>query len=225
MEFGGPVVEELPMDDRFSLTNMTIEAGGQTGFVDPDDTTREYVEERVDGEYTLYESDEDADFDRHVEIDCEDMEPRIAVPSNPENVKPISEVQGTEIDQAVVGSCTNCRVEDLRQAAEILEGNRIDEDVRLVVTPGTRHIQSVAHETGWMETFHRAGANVGSPGCGACFGENSGALTEDETCIATTNRNFVGRMGPESSEVYLSNPTVAAASSLTGEITHPGEVV
>lgn len=225
IEFGGSTIEQLPMDDRFSLTNMTIEAGATTGFVDPDGITREYVDERVTEAYELFESDDDASFDTRVEIDCDEMEPRVAIPHNPENVEAIQEVEGTKIDQAVVGSCTNCRVEDLKQAAEILEGNRIDRDVRMIITPGSQHIQSVAYEEGWMEIFHKAGANTGHPGCGACFGTHIGSLTEDEVCVATINRNFIGRMGPESSEVYLSNPAVAAASAIMGEITHPEEVV
>lgn len=224
MEFGGEPVATLPMDDRFSMTNMTIEAGGKTGFVDPDDTTRAYVDERVDDDYTLYEPDPDATYDEQVTIDCDGMELRIAAPHNPGNVDEVSAFAGTPIDQAVVGSCTNCRVEDLRQAADLLDGHRVHPDVRLIITPGSQRVQTVAYDEGWMRIFHDAGATMGSPGCGACFGEHIGALTENEVCIATTNRNFIGRMGPESSDVYLANPSVATASAITGEITHPGEV-
>jgi 3-isopropylmalate/(R)-2-methylmalate dehydratase large subunit len=224
VEFAGSTISELPMDDRFSMSNMILEGGAKTGFVEPDATTEKYVEERVDDEYTLYSSDEDANYWKTVDFDCEGLEPQVAVPHLPENVKPVTGVAGTEIDQAVVGSCTNCRLEDLQQAAEILEGKEIDRDVRMIITPGSRRIQTQAFEQGWMETFHRAGADIGSPGCGACFGERIGVLDEDEVAISTTNRNFIGRMGPKSSEVYLSNPAVAAASAVAGEIVHPEEV-
>lgn len=224
IEFGGPAIEELPMDDRFSVANMAIEAGGAAGLVDPDETTEAYVEDRVDEEVTFYSPDDDADYADEVEIECDELEPQVAVPHLPSNTEPVSEVTGTSVDQVVVGSCTNCRVEDLRQAATILEGREIDPDVRMIVTPGTRNIQSLAHEKGWMKTFNAAGCTMGNPGCGACFGHHIGVLDEEEVAISTTNRNFIGRMGANSSEVYLSNPSVAAASAITGEITHPEKV-
>lgn len=225
VEFGGSTISNLPMDDRFSISNMILEAGAKTGFVEPDEVTEEYVEQRVDEEYTVYKSDTDASYSRTVELDCEGLEPQVAVPHLPENVKPVTDVAGTAIDQAVVGSCTNCRLEDLQQAAEILDGKKVDSDVRMIITPGSRRIQSRAFEKGWMETFHQAGADIGSPGCGACFGERIGVLDEDEAAISTTNRNFIGRMGPKSSDVYLANPAVAAASAVAGEIVHPEEVI
>lgn len=225
LEFGGPLVTDLPMDDRFSMSNMAIEAGAMVGIFEADDAMREYAREHVDGEFTCYESDDDAEYERTLTIDCEGLEPQVAVPNLPANAKPVREAAGVEIDQAVVGSCTNCREEDLRVAAEVLEGQTIADDVRLIVTPGSRKIQQTALEKGWMETFHEAGATFGSPGCGACFGEHIGVLDENEVAVSTTNRNFIGRMGANSSEVYLSNPAVAAASAIAGELVHPEEVV
>lgn len=225
IEFGGPAIEALPMDDRFSVANMAIEAGGAAGLVDPDETTKAYVEERVDEDVLFYSPDDDAEYAYEVEIDCEGLEPQVAVPNLPSDTEPVLEVAGTSVDQVVVGSCTNCRVEDLRQAAEILEGHEIDPGVRMIVTPGSRNIQSIAYEEGWMQIFNDAGCTMGNPGCGACFGHHIGVLDEDEIAVSTTNRNFIGRMGANSSEVYLSNPSVAAASAITGEITHPEEVI
>lgn len=226
VEFSGPLLEDLPMDDRFSISNMAIEFGAQYALFEPDQVMRDYVTERVDEtDITFYESDDDAEYDDVVTFDLDGMEPQIAVPDSPSNGTPISEVERRSVDQVVVGSCTNCRVEDIRLAAEILEGNEIDPDVRMYVTPGSQQIERKALEEGWTETFHKAGANVGDPGCGACFGVRLGVLDEQEVAISTTNRNFVGRMGAESSDVYLANPAVAAASAITGEITHPEEVV
>lgn len=225
VEFSGDAIGELSMDDRFSLSNMILESGAMTGLVQPDDRTRTYAENHVDGEYELYGMDTPTREAADLVVDCEDMDPQIAVPHLPENVRGLSAVEGTAVDQAVVGSCTNCRVEDLRQAARILDGRSVDPDVRLIITPGSRAIESVAYEEGWMQVFHEAGATMGSPGCGACFGEHIGVLDEDEVAISTTNRNFVGRMGPDSSEVYLSNPSVAAASAVTGRITHPADLL
>lgn len=226
VEYAGPLLEELPMDDRFSISNMSIEFGAQYAIFEPDQVMKNYVTDRVDDpDITFYESDEDASYDEVVEFDCEGLEPQVAVPDSPSNGRPISEVENVSIDQAVVGSCTNCRVEDLRQAAEILDGNEIDPDVRMYITPGSQQIERKAFEEGWMETFHKAGANIGEPGCGACFGVRLGVLDENEVAITSTNRNFVGRMGANSSDVYLANPAVAAASAVTGEITHPEEVV
>jgi 3-isopropylmalate/(R)-2-methylmalate dehydratase large subunit len=225
LEFGGPLLEKLPMDDRFSMSNMAIEAGAMVGIFEADDTMQEYAEERVDGRFTCYQSDADAEYDQRLTVDCDGLEPQVAVPSLPANAVPIQDVTGIKIDQAVVGSCTNCREEDLRVAAEILDGRIIAEDVRMIITPGTRKIQQTALEEGWMEIFNEAGATFGSPGCGACFGEHIGVLDEDEVAVSTTNRNFIGRMGANSSKVYLANPAVAAASAIAGELVHPKEVV
>ena len=227
LEFGGPLLERVPMDERFSMSNMAIEAGAKVGLFEPDEAMREYARKYIeDGDaYTFHEPDPDADYIKTVDIDCEGLEPQVAIPSLPGNAKPISDVEGVVVDQAVIGSCTNSREADLQQAAEVLDGKEIDPDVRLIVTPGSRRIADTAYDEGWMRIFHDAGATIGSPGCGACFGEHLGVLDEDEVAISTTNRNFVGRMGANSSEVYLSNPAVAAASAITGEITHPEEVM
>lgn len=225
IEYAGPLFDDMPMDDRFSISNMSMEFGAQYALFEPDSVMLEYVDERTAGEVSAYESDPDANYAREETFDCEGLEPQVAVPDSPANVQPLDEVTGVPVDQAIVGSCTNCRVEDLRQAALVLEGNEVDPDVRLYVTPGTQEVERVAFEEGWMQTFSKAGANVGDPGCGACFGVRLGILDEDEICIASTNRNYVGRMGPPSSDVYLSNPAVAAASAVTGEITNPAEVV
>ena len=225
VEFTGEAVHALSIDDRFSMSNMILEAGAMAGMVDPDERTAAYAEAQPSEGYELFGAEEGADYVRELTVECSDMEPQIAVPHLPENVTDLSAVEGVPVDQAVIGSCTNCRVEDLRQAARILEGQSVDPDVRLIVTPGSREIESRAFEEGWMETFHRAGATLGSPGCGACFGEHIGVLDEGEVAISTTNRNFLGRMGHDSSEVYLSNPSVAAASAVAGEITHPRDVL
>jgi 3-isopropylmalate/(R)-2-methylmalate dehydratase large subunit len=231
LEFGGPLLADVPMDDRFSMSNMAIEAGAMVGVFDADDAMREYAREHVgldaDGAepFTCYEADADAAYERTLTLDCDGLEPQVAVPSLPANARPVREVAGVAVDQAVIGSCTNCREEDLRVAAEVLEGRRVADGVRLIVTPGSRRIQRTAFAEGWMETFHDAGATFGSPGCGACFGEHIGVLDEDEVAVSTTNRNFVGRMGANSSEVYLANPAVAAASAVAGELVHPEEVV
>lgn len=223
IEFGGPLIESLPMDDRFSMSNMSIEAGAMTGVFEPDERMLDWVDDRVD-DYTPYSSDDDAEYDDRIEIDCEGLPPQIASPHSPSNVGPVDDVTGVKIDQAVVGSCTNNRPEDLRLAAEVLEGESLHEDVRMIVTPGTRQIEKLAHDEGWLGTFLDAGVHMANPGCGACFGEPIGALDENEVAITTTNRNFVGRMGAESSQLYLANPAVVAASAVRGEITHPDEV-
>jgi 3-isopropylmalate/(R)-2-methylmalate dehydratase large subunit len=227
VEFGGPLVEQLPMDDRFTIANMSVELGAMTGLFEPDDRMRDYVMQRVDdpADCRFVSPDDDADYDDEIDIDCDGLDPQVAAPNSPANVGPIDDVLGIEVDQAVVGSCTNNRPEDLKLAADILTGNTLDEDVRMIVTPGTRDIEKQALAEGWTETFYEAGVHMANPGCGACFGEPIGALDEQEVAITTTNRNFVGRMGAPSSEVYLANPAVAAASAVTGEITHPETVI
>lgn len=227
VEFGGPLVSDLPMDDRFSLTNMSVEMGAMVGLIEPDERTRRYVDQRLKNgdEYTPFTADEDADYEERMEINCDGLRPQVAAPHSPGNVTPVDDVAGTEVQQAVVGSCANNRLEDLEQAARVLEGRTIHKNVRMFVTPGTRAIEKEALRRGWLEIFLDAGAHLGNPGCGACFGEPIGALDENEVAIASTNRNFVGRMGAESSRVYLSNPAVAAASAIRGEIAHPEDVI
>lgn len=226
LEFGGPVVADLPMDERFTLANMAVEAGAATGLVEPDATTAAFADEHARRDYTLYAPD-DPEYENRVEIDCEGMEPRVAAPNLPANVAPVSEVRdrGVEIDQAVVGSCTNGRERDLRTAAEILDGKEVADDVRLIITPGSQRLERESIEEGWTTTFLDAGATMENPGCGACFGMRTGVLDKGEVAVSTTNRNFTGRMGHPDSEVYLASPAVAAASAVAGEIVHPEEVV
>ncbi|MCL0100552.1 3-isopropylmalate dehydratase large subunit [Peptococcaceae bacterium] len=225
MEFTGPVIEELSMDSRFTMCNMAIEAGGKNGIIAPDEKTKQYIEGRMKFPYEFYYSDEDAKYLEVYEIDVTNMEPQVAFPHLPENTKPISEAVNVRIDQAVIGSCTNGRIEDLRIAAEVLKGNKVHPDVRAIIFPGTQKIYMQAMKEGLIEIFIEAGAAVSTPTCGPCLGGHMGILAKGERAIATTNRNFVGRMGHPESEVYLSNPAVAAASAVLGRIAHPDEVV
>ncbi len=225
MEFSGGVVEELSMAHRMTMSNMAIEAGGKCGLIEPDETTLDYVKDRAQRDYTVYKSDADADYEQVIEYDVSEIEPQVAFPHLPENTKGISEVEDISIDQAVIGSCTNGRLEDLRTAAEVLEGKRKDDDLRLVVFPGTQEIYQQAIKEGLVDIFVDAGAAVSTPTCGPCLGGHMGILAEGERAIATTNRNFVGRMGHPESEVYLSNPAVAAASAVAGKIVSPEEVL
>ncbi|MCL0107724.1 3-isopropylmalate dehydratase large subunit [Peptococcaceae bacterium] len=225
MEFTGPVIEELSMDSRFTMCNMAIEAGGENGIIAPDEKTKQYIEGRMKFPYEFYYSDEDAKYLEVYEIDVTNMELQVAFPHLPENTKPVSEAVNVRIDQAVIGSCTNGRIEDLRIAAEVLKGNKVHPDVRAIIFPGTQKIYMQAMKEGLVEIFIEAGAAVSTPTCGPCLGGHMGILAKGEQAIATTNRNFVGRMGHPESEVYLSNPAVAAASAVLGRIAHPDEVV
>lgn len=224
MEFTGPAIRNLSMDGRFTMANMAIEAGGKNGIIAPDQTTVDYVESRAKRPYKLYNSDEDAKYKQVIEYDVTVIEPQVAFPHLPENTKPISEVGIVEIDQAVIGSCTNGRMEDLRLAAKVLQGHEVHPDVRLLIFPGTQNIYKQAMKEGLFEIFIDAGAAVSTPTCGPCLGGHMGILAKGERAIATTNRNFVGRMGHPESEVYLSNPAIAAASAILGRIGSPGEV-
>jgi len=225
MEFAGPVVDALPMSDRFTMSNMAIEAGGKAGLFAVDDTTREYVAGRAKRDYQVYASDADAVYARVVTIDVSDMEPQVSFPHLPENAKPVSEAAGIKVDQAVIGSCTNGRLEDLRVAAQILTGRRVHPDVRCIVIPGTQQVYLDALREGLVEAFIEAGAVVSTPTCGPCLGGHMGILAAGERAVSTTNRNFRGRMGHPDSEVYLSGPAVAAASAIAGTIVHPEEVI
>ena len=224
MEFTGPAIRNLSMDGRFTMANMAIEAGGKNGIIAPDQTTVDYVESRAKRPYKIYNSDLDAKYARVIEYDVADIEPQVAFPHLPENTKPLSEVGTVEIDQAVIGSCTNGRMEDLRLAAKVLQGHEVHPDVRLIIFPGTQNIYKQAMKEGLFEIFVDAGAAVSTPTCGPCLGGHMGVLAKGERAIATTNRNFVGRMGHPESEVYLANPAVAAASAILGHIAGPGEV-
>jgi 3-isopropylmalate/(R)-2-methylmalate dehydratase large subunit len=224
MEFTGEVIDTLPIADRFTMCNMAIEAGAKSGIIEPDDTTLEYVRSRARRDFKLYRSDPDAKYKEVIEINCSEIEPQVAFPHLPENTKPISEVGNVPIDQAVIGSCTNGRIEDLRVAAEILKGRRVHPDVRLIVIPATQEIWLQAMREGLFDVFIEAGAAVSTPTCGPCLGGHMGCLAEGERAVATTNRNFVGRMGHPKSEVYLASPAVAAASAVLGRIGSPDEL-
>ncbi|MGM0370274.1 MAG: 3-isopropylmalate dehydratase large subunit [Bacillota bacterium] len=225
MEFTGDAIDNLSMAHRMTMSNMAIEAGGKCGLIEPDETTLDYVEGRAQRDYKVYKSDKDADYEEVIEYDLSEIEPQVAYPHLPENTRGISEVGDLKIDQAVIGSCTNGRLEDLRLAAEVLEGQKKADHVRLIILPGTQEIYKQAMNEGIIETLIDAGAAVSTPTCGPCLGGHMGILAEGERAIATTNRNFVGRMGHTESEVYLSNPAVAAASAIAGKIVGPEEVL
>ncbi|MDA8234284.1 MAG: 3-isopropylmalate dehydratase large subunit [Clostridia bacterium] len=224
MEFTGEAIRNLSMDGRFTMANMAIEAGGKNGIIEADQTTIDYVEGRAQRPYKVYKSDEDAKYARVIEYDCSQIEPTVAFPHLPENTRPISEVGTVEIDQAVIGSCTNGRIEDLRLAAEVFKGHKVHKNVRAVVFPGTQQIYKQAMAEGLFDIFIDANVAVSTPTCGPCLGGHMGILAKGERSIATTNRNFVGRMGHPESEVYLSNPAIAAASAILGRIGSPEEV-
>lgn len=225
MEFGGEIIDSLPIADRLSMSNMAIEAGAKVGIVPPDEITREYVELRAKRPYKFYSSDPGAQYEAVYEWDLSDLEPVVACPHSPENVKQVTELPKTPIDQVVIGSCTNGRLEDLRLAAQVMRGRKVAPGIRCVVIPATPKIYMEAMEEGLIETFIEAEAAVSTPTCGPCLGGHMGILAPGETAVATTNRNFVGRMGHIESKVYLSNPAVAAASAILGRIAHPEEVL
>jgi len=224
MEFTGPAIEGLSIDGRMTMANMAIEAGAKNGIVAPDEITRAYVENRAKRPYTFYQSDPDASYVRVMEIDVSKLEPQIAFPHLPENTRPVSEATDITIDQVVIGSCTNGRLSDLQLAAEVLKGHKVSDNLRLLVIPGTQEIYLQAMREGLVEQFINAGAAVSTPTCGPCLGGHMGILAKGERALATTNRNFVGRMGSPESEVYLCNPAVAAASAVLGRIAAPWEV-
>ena len=226
MEFVGEGVSGLSMDDRFTIANMAIEAGGKNGIFPVDDKTIEYMRSHSKKEFTVYEADADAEYDQEYIIDLGKLEPMVAFPHLPENTKGISQIgEEIAIDQSVIGSCTNGRMEDLRCAANILKGRKVKKGVRCIVIPATQEIYLQAIEEGLVKIFVEAGAVVSTPTCGPCMGGYMGILAEGERCISTTNRNFVGRMGHVESEVYLASPAVAAASAVTGKISAPAEIV
>lgn len=225
MEFTGDGIAYLSMDDRLAMANMAIEAGGKNGIFPVDDVTIEYMKEHSVKEYTVYEADEDAEYDEVYTIDLSKLKPTVAFPHLPENTKTIDEVGDIKIDQVVIGSCTNGRIEDLRAAANIMKGKKVAKGVRVIVIPATQAIYLQAIEEGLVTTFIQAGAAVSTPTCGPCLGGHMGILAKGERAVATTNRNFVGRMGDPESEVYLASPAVAAASAITGKISGPDEVM
>jgi 3-isopropylmalate/(R)-2-methylmalate dehydratase large subunit len=224
MEFTGDTISKLPMADRFSMANMVIEAGAKNGIFAPDVITREYVKTRAKRDYKFYASDADAVYADIIEINANKIEPQVAFPHLPSNVKGVSKAGKVKIDQSLIGSCTNGRIEDLRIAAQILKNRKAASNVRLIVVPATPEIYKQALKEGLLETFLKADAVISPPSCGACLGGHLGILAEGERAVATTNRNFVGRMGHTKSEVYLASPAVAAASAVLGRIASPEEL-
>ena len=224
MEFTGDGVKHLTMDDRLTICNMAIEAGGKNGIFPVDETTVQYIKEHGDRSYTVYEADEDAVYDAVYTIDLAALKPTVAFPHLPENTKEMGTFEEVKIDQVVIGSCTNGRIQDIRQAAEILKGRKVAKNVRCIVIPATQSIYLQAMREGLLEIFIEAGAVVSTPTCGPCLGGYMGVLAAGERCVSTTNRNFVGRMGHVESEVYLAGPAVAAASAVTGRISAPWEL-
>ena len=223
MEFTGPGVASLSMDDRLCICNMAIEAGAKNGIFPVDDRTLEYLKGRSEREPVIYTADEDAPYEKTVEIDLSKIEPTVACPHLPENTRPAKELGDIRIDQVVIGSCTNGRMEDMEAAYRILNGKTVAKGVRCIIIPATMAIYRECIQRGYITAFIDAGAVVSTPTCGPCLGGYMGILAEGERCVATTNRNFVGRMGHVKSEVYLASPATAAASALTGYITEPKE--
>ncbi len=224
LEFAGEGVAALSMDDRFSIANMAIEAGAKNGIFPVDDKTIAYMKEHSTKEYTIYEADEDAPYDEVVTIDLSTLESTVSFPHLPENTKLAKDSKDIDIDQVVIGSCTNGRIEDMRTAAQILEGRKVKKGIRCIVIPATQDVYMQCIEEGLTQTFIKAGAIVSTPTCGPCLGGYMGILAAGERAISTTNRNFVGRMGHVDSEVYLASPAVAAASAVTGHISVPSEL-
>ena len=224
MEFTGEGVGSLSMDDRLCIANMAIEAGGKNGIFPVDEITEEYMKGRVRGEWKKYEADPDAEYASVYEINLSELKPTVSFPHLPENTRTIDEVGDVAIDQVVIGSCTNGRLEDMAIAAKIFEGKKVHDNVRAIIIPATQQIYKECIRLGYMDTFIDAGCVVSTPTCGPCLGGHMGILAEGERCVATTNRNFVGRMGHVKSEVYLASPAVAAASAITGRISGPDEV-
>ena len=224
LEFSGSAVESMTVASRMTISNMAIEAGGKNGIFPVDDLAKQYMAEHSKRDYKVYEADADAVYDEEYTIDLSTLKSTIAFPHLPENTKTIDEVGDITIDQVVIGSCTNGRLDDLKIAASILKGKKVKKGLRVIVIPATQQIYLDAMEAGYIRTFIEAGAIVSTPTCGPCLGGYMGILAENERCVSTTNRNFVGRMGHVDSEVYLASPAVAAASAITGKISEPSEL-
>ena len=223
LEFAGEGIANLSMDDRFTIANMAIEAGAKNGIFPVDTLAESYMKEHSQRPYKIYEADEDAEYDEEYTIDLSTLKSTVSFPHLPENTRTIDEVGDVKIDQVVIGSCTNGRLDDLRTAAEVMKGKKVAKGIRCIVIPATQRIYLEAMEEGLLRTFIEAGAIVSTPTCGPCLGGYMGILAEGERCVSTTNRNFVGRMGHVESEVYLASPAVAAASAITGKISAPEE--
>ncbi|MCP4650065.1 MAG: 3-isopropylmalate dehydratase large subunit [PVC group bacterium] len=231
MEFAGPVIKRLPIDERFTMSNMAIEAGGKAGLIEPDEITMEYVRShkfaakgKLPANFDYLKSDKDAEYETTIEIDVSKIEPQVSLPHLPSNTKAVSKLKTMKIDQSVIGSCTNGRISDLRVAAKILKGRKVHPEVRCIIFPATQAIYRQAMKEGLLDIFVKAEAVVSTPTCGPCLGGHMGILAKGERAIATTNRNFVGRMGHPESEVILSNPAVAAASAVAGKVIHPNKL-
>lgn len=225
MEFTGEVIDSLSIDGRFTMANMAIEAGAKAGIFRIDNKAQLYIKSRAKRSYAVYEADNNAEYSQVIEYDVSSLEPQVALPHSPANTKPISQLGKIEIDQVVIGGCTNGRLEDLRIAAQILKRRKVHPGVRCIIIPGSQQVYLDALGERLIEVFIKAGAAVSTPTCGPCLGGHMGVLAAGERCISTTNRNFVGRMGSPQSEVYLSNPAVAAASAIAGKIVSPEEVL
>ncbi len=225
MEFSGPAVSKLSMDSRFTMSNMAIEAGGKFGIFEVDNITEEFLKSRASRKYKVYFSDADAEYEKIYNINCSDIELQVAAPHLPSNARNAKDLNEVKIDQVVIGSCTNGRIEDLRIAAEIFKGRKVNGNLRTIIIPATQNIYLEALKKGYIEIFINSGCVVSTPTCGPCLGGHMGVLAEGERAVSTTNRNFVGRMGHPKSEVYLSGPAVAAASAVAGRIATPEEVM
>jgi 3-isopropylmalate/(R)-2-methylmalate dehydratase large subunit len=224
IEFGGETIRAMSMAGRMTLCNMAIEMGGKTGIVEPDRTTDAFLKERVRNKYKIIKSDPNAQYAKRVEIDADALEPQVACPHAVDNVKDVTKVAGTKVDQVFIGSCTNGRLEDLEEAAKILKGKRISRDTRLMITPSSFEVYDQANAKGIIKALMDAGGVVCNPSCGACFGGNNGVIAPGEVSLSTSNRNFKGRQGSTEGFVYLCSPATAAASALTGVISDPQEV-
>ncbi len=224
MEFSGEGLKYLSMDDRLCMANMAIEAGGKNGIFEVDEITEEYLKDRVNRPYTIYKADDDAEYEKVYDIDLSKLKMTVAFPHLPENTRTIDEVGEVKIDQCVIGSCTNGRIEDLRNAAKVFEGKHVAKGIRALIIPATQKIYAQAMHEGLFDIFLNAGCVISTPTCGPCLGGHMGILAKGERAISTSNRNFVGRMGHPESEVYLASPAVAAASAIKGYIASPEEV-
>jgi 3-isopropylmalate/(R)-2-methylmalate dehydratase large subunit len=224
MEFTGEAIDELPMDGRFTMANMAIEAGAKAGIFHVDGKTTKYVKERAKRSYQVYQPDKDAAYEKTIELDISNLEPQVAFPHLPSNVKPVSQAGDIKIDQVVIGSCTNGRIDDIRLAAKVMKGRQVHPDLRCIIIPGSQQVYLDALREGLIEQFVKSGAVFSTPTCGPCLGGYMGVLAAGERCVSTTNRNFVGRMGSPKSEVYLANPAVAAASAIAGFIVSPDDI-
>ncbi|MEM3551651.1 MAG: homoaconitase large subunit [Candidatus Bathyarchaeia archaeon] len=221
MEFDGPTIKSLDVGGRMTICNMAVEAGAKTGIINPDEKAITYVKEKTNKPFKPLKSDVNADYEELIDFDVNKLEPQIACPHSVDNVRPVSEVEGTPINQAFIGSCTNGRIEDLRIAAKFLKGKKVKEGVRLIITPASQEVYMEALKEDLLDIFVEAGACVCNPTCGACFGGHMGLLADGETCISSSNRNFIGRMGSKKAQIFLASPATVAASAVMGVITDP----